>query len=523
VVLTFDDGFKAHRTLVAPLLRDLGFGATFFVTHAWMADGAHFMNWKEIAEVHGLGFEIGNHTWLHADLSVPRYAARLKGELTLVDYELKQVGVPRPVSAACGGDAFGPEATAVLRAEGYRFARRGVLPEAGAAYDPLRQHRLLIPTTGDVWPDWTLANLSAALDRARDGRIVVLRFHNIDGAGSPRVSTTPEQFRGYMEHLKTHGFQVVALRDLEAHVGTSEPDDPLLRERFPKPREGRLDLPLEMQATRASLRFWLQNMVGDHRYSPAEASEVCGLSQAEVVRRLQEWKIGPSRRAGRRLKVLPYPGGRHPRIGYLDGAISPTRGTKASVFLPWNDGSYVVVDVPEVIFSNLGVLYLAHVYYPTCWDRRNLVIEDRDWERTASGGLRTRWALPDGLSFGAIVEPMEDRVDMEVWLRNGSSQLLSGLETQICVLFKGAPGFNAQSNDNKIFRSKAGAVRSAEGQRYILSWWERPKRDVSGAPQSPCLNLHPVLPDCAPGATVRVRGHLWFYEGPDVERELARY
>ena len=33
VVLTFDDAAKSHRTVVAPLLRQLGFGATFFITH----------------------------------------------------------------------------------------------------------------------------------------------------------------------------------------------------------------------------------------------------------------------------------------------------------------------------------------------------------------------------------------------------------------------------------------------------------------------------------------------------------
>ena len=40
VVLTFDDAVKSHRTFVAPLLKELGFGATFFVTHRWMADGS---------------------------------------------------------------------------------------------------------------------------------------------------------------------------------------------------------------------------------------------------------------------------------------------------------------------------------------------------------------------------------------------------------------------------------------------------------------------------------------------------
>ena len=71
VVLTLDDAVKSHRTLVAPLLKDLGFGATFFVTHCWMDDADHFMSWRDIGELHQMGFEIGNHSWTHADFSVP--------------------------------------------------------------------------------------------------------------------------------------------------------------------------------------------------------------------------------------------------------------------------------------------------------------------------------------------------------------------------------------------------------------------------------------------------------------------
>ena len=32
VVLTFDDGSISHLTVAGPLLKELGFGATFFVT-----------------------------------------------------------------------------------------------------------------------------------------------------------------------------------------------------------------------------------------------------------------------------------------------------------------------------------------------------------------------------------------------------------------------------------------------------------------------------------------------------------
>src|SRR5262245_45119360 len=59
IVLTFDDAVKSHLTFVAPILKELGFGATFFVTQRWMSDSTNFLNWKEIAELHRMGFEIG--------------------------------------------------------------------------------------------------------------------------------------------------------------------------------------------------------------------------------------------------------------------------------------------------------------------------------------------------------------------------------------------------------------------------------------------------------------------------------
>src|SRR6266545_7465070 len=59
VVLTFDDAVKSQRTMVAPLLKELGFGATFFVCHQWMvADPEHYLTWQEIGDIHQMGFEI---------------------------------------------------------------------------------------------------------------------------------------------------------------------------------------------------------------------------------------------------------------------------------------------------------------------------------------------------------------------------------------------------------------------------------------------------------------------------------
>src|SRR5437588_10809642 len=109
IVLTFDDAVKSHRTFVAPLLKELGFGATFFVTHKWMEDRTNFMTWEDIAEINEMGFEIGNHSWTHADFSMPKNAARLAAELFLVDRSLGQTKpkVARPISFAYCGNTFG--------------------------------------------------------------------------------------------------------------------------------------------------------------------------------------------------------------------------------------------------------------------------------------------------------------------------------------------------------------------------------------------------------------------------------
>ncbi len=534
VVLTFDDAVKSHRTFVAPLLKELGFGATFFVSHGFMNLTEHSLTWKEIAEIHQMGFEIGNHSWTHAGFHTPSAAARLEGELALVEYELGRVRVPRPTSFAWCGNTFGPEALEVLRAKGFRFARRGGMPEVpygqllvGAAYDPQRHHPLLVPTTGDGYPAWTLEHCKKVVSEARDGRIAVLQFHGVPDIAHPWVHTPPERFREYMQYLKDEGFRVIAMRDLEQFADLEHPPaDPLVNVRYPAPKDGKLRLPPEMAATRADLAYWLPNMLSLHRYSEEEAAKVCGYRAEEIRAKAAELRVPPppSQPA---LRVAPYPGGRHPRIGFLEGAIAPRRGTKASVFLPWDAASYVVVDLPEAIFSNLGLLYLAHTHVPTLWNEQNKVIENVDWVRspgfqqTAGGALTSHWTLPNDVVFRSAISVEKNHVDMEIELTNGTPEKLVKLRTQVCIMLKGAPGFVALSNTNKRFGTSAAAVCDESGRRWIVTAWQRAVR-LWGNPKVPCLHVDPMLPDCDPGRTVRLRGRLWFHEGTDIEAEIAR-
>lgn len=524
VVLTFDDAVRSHLEVVAPLLKEYGFGATFFICHAWMNDKEYFLSWEEVAELQRMGFEIGNHTWTHAGFNTPAMAARLAGELALVENELARVGVPKPVTFGWTGNAFGPACLEVLEKAGYRLARRGMQPEApygslelGPLFDPNRHHPLLIPSAGDAYPDWTLEHFKKVVDRAAEGKAAIVQFHGVPDVKHPWVHTPEDRFREYMGYLKEGGFHVIAMRDLLEYLPEAPVDkDPMARVMFPASSDGDPYWPLEREQTVANLDFWLKNMICDHRYTPEEVAQVTALPES-----LLETKVGLlqgqsafSGGAGG-IKILPYPGGRHPRIGFLEGAIDPLRGTKVSLFPPWENGGYVVLDIPEALFSNLGLTFLAHTHIPTIWNEQQVTIENQDWIIEAEGGVHSEWHLPNGITFGARVTPRADGADMELFLENGTDAALAKLRTQVCLMLKAAPGFEAQNQDRKEYVAPVTVVKAANADRYMLLAFERCGR-AWGNEKCPCVHADPVLPDAAPGERVSVRGALRFYEGADI-------
>lgn len=239
VVLTFDDAVKTHLTVVAPLLKQLGFRATFFITQKWMDDPAYFLTWQEVAQLHQLGFEIGNHSWTHANFGTADSAAKLGAELAMVEKELAKVGVPKPTSFAWCGNAFGPDSLAELQRRGYQTARRGMQPEikygameVGPTLDVKKYHPLLIPTTGDAYPNWTFEHFQKVLASAQPNQIIVLQFHGVPDEKHPWVSTPKEAFKKYMHYLKQNGYRALALRDvLDYYDAAHWPNDPLINTR----------------------------------------------------------------------------------------------------------------------------------------------------------------------------------------------------------------------------------------------------------------------------------------------------
>ncbi len=267
---------------------------------------------------------------------------------------------------------------------------------------------------------------------------------------------------------------------------------------------------------------WLDNMIVHHRYAPEEIRAATGMSLKQAEQEIADRKDVAQPRG---LRVLPYPGGRHPRIGFLDGAIRPQRETKISIFPPWQDCGYVVVDVPEAIFSTLGLTYLAHTHIPTIWDEQNKPLAKQEWEPIATGYKATR-ELPNGIRFVSEVSPTESGVRMMLTLTNGTSKTLTGLRVQVCTMLKGAVGFNVQEKLDSVTSTPFLAVGSkgaerGSAQRWIITAWQ-PNHRVWTNPPVPCVHSDPVFPDCPPGETVSVSGGLWFYEGEAIEKEIDR-
>ena len=74
IVITFDDGYRDFYTDALPILKQCGFTATLFLAtdriHNAPAriEGADYLTWSDLRELHAEGIRFGSHTVSHPDL-----------------------------------------------------------------------------------------------------------------------------------------------------------------------------------------------------------------------------------------------------------------------------------------------------------------------------------------------------------------------------------------------------------------------------------------------------------------------
>lgn len=217
VVLTFDDATASQYSVVAPLLKQFGFGATFFVCEfpTKSANRSMYMNWKQIKELDQMGFEVANHTRTHTGVS-NLTKAQFIDELNYIEGKCDSMGIEKPTNFAYPGYDLSLPVMETLHEKGYKFARAG----GSRAYDLLKDYPLLVPSWAT--DSTNKQQIMEAFGQARNGKIVVLTIHGVPDVEHPWVNTPPELFKAYLQYLSDHHFKVIALRDLNNYISVDE-------------------------------------------------------------------------------------------------------------------------------------------------------------------------------------------------------------------------------------------------------------------------------------------------------------
>lgn len=213
VVLGFDDAELSAYNVVAPLLKKYGFGATFYVCEFPLktpGDSVYYMKWPQIKALNDMGFEIGNHTGHHQNLTKLAPDAARK-EILFIEDKCKQYGIPKPISLAYPGNRNDSTSEALVKSMGYKYARTG----GSIYYIPGKQSLLAIPSYTMGSSDKLKERTWAAIKELQPGQILAFTIHGVPDILHPDYSTTPELLEDFFKYMQNHHYRVIAMRDLE--------------------------------------------------------------------------------------------------------------------------------------------------------------------------------------------------------------------------------------------------------------------------------------------------------------------
>ena len=117
VALSFDDGCETDLITSAPILKELGFQATFYITVGFLGKPG-FMTRRQVQQLGTEGFEIGCHSRTHPFLTdLPEDG--LNAEIADAKKELEDIaGVPVK-HFSCPGGRWDPRVVRIAKGAGY--------------------------------------------------------------------------------------------------------------------------------------------------------------------------------------------------------------------------------------------------------------------------------------------------------------------------------------------------------------------------------------------------------------------
>jgi peptidoglycan/xylan/chitin deacetylase (PgdA/CDA1 family) len=142
VAITFDDGCETDLLVAAPILREFGFGATFYITSGFLGSQG-YLSAGQLKQLANLGFEVGCHSMTHPYLSDLNEAG-LRKEIVASKAHLEQI-VGRPVQHfSCPGGSFSKRALEIAREAGYLSVATSQTHANAESSDPFALGRVAV-------------------------------------------------------------------------------------------------------------------------------------------------------------------------------------------------------------------------------------------------------------------------------------------------------------------------------------------------------------------------------------------
>jgi peptidoglycan/xylan/chitin deacetylase (PgdA/CDA1 family) len=142
VAITFDDGSETDLISAAPILKENGLNATFYVTTGFVGNSG-YMSSAQLRELHAHGFEIGCHSMTHAyldDLDEPV----LHREIFDAGKKLEDIIGRKIEHFSCPGGRYDDRTRDLAREAGYRSMATSRAHANTSATDPYSLGRVAI-------------------------------------------------------------------------------------------------------------------------------------------------------------------------------------------------------------------------------------------------------------------------------------------------------------------------------------------------------------------------------------------
>jgi peptidoglycan/xylan/chitin deacetylase (PgdA/CDA1 family) len=147
VALTFDDGCETDLITAAPLLRQLQYNATFYITVGFLGNRGFLSN-AQLRELSDQGFEIGCHSMTHAYLS-DLCAKDLQYEMVDSKKALEQITGRSVEHFSCPGGRWSSRVAKVARKAGYQSLATSRMAENTSGTDPFALGRVVVMRATD--------------------------------------------------------------------------------------------------------------------------------------------------------------------------------------------------------------------------------------------------------------------------------------------------------------------------------------------------------------------------------------